>query len=310
MQNIESTLRSLKTFDLSIAQTEEIVTAIKAIGKTGFMGITIEAGNYILRARRPERILTIKKHADELTYIKDTNKIPQISRASFEGVPFFYGCIPEQVSARIADPHDQCVIHTLYEVFDFPAEESSEEMEEYYLTMGRFSLNATILCAAITHHPDFFEKNPLSKRLHKDFEDYCQQFPDRKKDFLDVAQYLSAEFAKEVPKGKEYEYKISAAFTRVMTDHGFDGVVYPSAKGKGEGLCIAINPSRIDKLNALKLVQAVVWRIRLIKNKPRNPFMEPYLICNSILPDGRIEWQPCEIVPEHVIREYLNSRNQ
>jgi hypothetical protein len=58
---------------------------------------------------------------------------------------------------------------------------------------------------------------------------------------------LADEFAKENLRG-DYDYMISAIFTQIAVNKGYDGIFYPSVRVGGKGFNIAITPQATKKL--------------------------------------------------------------
>lgn len=53
--------------------------------------------------------------------------------------------------------------------------------------------------------------------------------------------------------GNNNEYYISSLFSALISNTGVDGVLYPSVRAAGIGLCVAIQPRVADKLKLISV---------------------------------------------------------
>lgn len=114
-----------------------------------------------------------------------------------------------------------------------------------------------------------------------------------------VNEFLSQEFTKIVPAGKEYLYKKSIAIAeKLFSDDLFDGLLYPTISMKANADNLALKPRYIDEK---KIVIKMVEYIQ-IDTKEDFKYKKTVLdFANSFKEDGTIEW---EGRPSHwVLRE-------
>src|SRR6185436_16344900 len=277
MNQVDEVIQKLKSMDLSKVSDDEVINEIRKIGKIALFRIKIPKGHLVNRSRCSDEFINWSYEKD-ISYIRDKAKIPDYNRGSFKGESIFYGCIP------IDKDEHYCQLLSIQEVSKLFNIESETTLEEYAI-MGKWRVTGDFTIGAIAHHQDFLKKNTDLKNMHDEFIEFMKKYPERKKDFLKISEYLSYEFAKKVSDKTRCEYKISAAFTKIMLELGVKGVLYPSAKDEGKGFNITLSPSAVDKY--LKLEKVAVWRI---KKRNKEEFIQPYLFCNSFQSDGRFIW--------------------
>jgi hypothetical protein len=66
-------------------------------------------------------------------------------------------------------------------------------------------------------------------------------------------KFLAKEFSKEVKDGDNHEYYISALFSSLVSNTGVDGVLYPSVRAAGIGLCVSLHTRAADKLKLISV---------------------------------------------------------
>jgi hypothetical protein len=114
-----------------------------------------------------------------------------------------------------------------------------------------------------------------------------------------VNEFLSQEFTKIVPAGKEDLYKISIAIAeKLFSDDRFDGLLYPTISMKANADNLALKPRYIDeKKIAIKMVEYIQ-----IDTKEDFKYKITVLdFANSFKEDGTIEWKGR--LPHWVLRE-------
>lgn len=301
---VDQIISKLKGLNLQVTSGYEVKNIMGGLGLTGVMGVDINPGRVIIRAVHDESPYSpVPRGREELiSYIRDSKIIPRDNRASFEGESFFYGCICEK------DIY-QCRTQAVYEVFPIESPNSKSELDESYVTVGLWQVEKPFKVAAIAHHKDFFGKNEWMKLLHEPFLKFCSTYPEHEKDFLTIADFISSEFAKEVGEKERYNYRISAAYSKIATEFGFEGIMYPSAKGKGEGLCIAIPPNTVDR--CLKWYEVLVFRVKTNKKHPKDLRLIHYLYSRELNPSGNFIWKdPHEYTESDAVYEDYLARNK
>jgi hypothetical protein len=98
--------------------------------------------------------------------------------------------------------------------------------------------------------------------LAKSYEEFIQSIPaDISERSLLYSDFLANEFSKETIN-HDYDYMISAIFSELTVDSGYDGIIYPSVRVEGMGLNVAIRPESMHKLKL-----CVAGENHLYKNK-------------------------------------------
>ncbi len=283
--DVKAVIEKLKSFDLPNTSDDEVIDEIRKIGKISLFGINIPKGHLINRSRC-DREFTNWSYEKDISYIKDASSIKEYNRASFKNESIFYGCTPID-----RDEHF-CQALSIIESSKMLSIDSADTNEEYAI-MGKWRVMQDFTIAAIAHHQDFLKDNTELASMHKNFAAFVKQFPEKENDFLAIVEFMSGEFAKKVEDSERYNYKISAAFSKVIMSLGVDGILYPSARGEGRGFNVALLPITVDKY--LKLEKVAAWRIR---KRNKNEFIEPYLFCDSFQSDGKFIWkEPGVIAP-------------
>ncbi|WP_308130819.1 hypothetical protein [uncultured Flavobacterium sp.] len=79
---------------------------------------------------------------------------------------------------------------------------------------------------------------------------FLDDYPDLKEKGLAFLEYLSSEYSKDVKKGENHKYLVSALFSRIVAQRS-DGILYPSVRAAGIGLCLAIKPEAMENLELI-----------------------------------------------------------
>ena len=124
------------------------------------------------------------------------------------------------------------------------------------ITLGNWEVKESISLATIIDPSKDYDK-PYLNKLKNRYLEFLEQVPkDIKVNTMHWLKFLSEEFSKEVAGGNNHNYLISAKFTELFVNTGgYDGVVYPSVQSSGYGLCVAIHPNAVSKLELTKVLQ-------------------------------------------------------
>lgn len=82
--------------------------------------------------------------------------------------------------------------------------------------------------------------------MHSEFQEFIKDYPELETSSIEIAEYLGEQYAKKVIPEENYNYLVSAIFSEIITEQGYDGVLYPSVKLAGEGINIAVKPEVIN----------------------------------------------------------------
>ena len=137
-----------------------------------------------------------------------------------------------------------------------------ESIGQQQITFSRWRVSKDINLVAIVSNKDFATKNTLLKELNCAYDKYLNEFPEKKDRLNKISTFFAEEFSRK-NIGPDYNYLLSAIFTEVVVEQGYDGVVYPSVQASGLALNVAIKPETVD--SSLRL--DVVGEGRIYKNR-------------------------------------------
>lgn len=264
VMNIDELLSKLKDMDLSRYPYFEIKELIRQIGEIGFVVITYHPGKAVFRVRPGRGYMK----RDSVSYCpQEHNTICR--RASTPNSTMFYGTVvPDgecMESARITGAAEACSL----------LRAGNESIGHQQITYSRWVVSNDINLVAIVSSKDFVTKNTLFQDLNSAYENYLNNFPDKKDRLNKISNFFAQEFSRE-NTGPDYNYLISAIFTEIVVEQGYDGVVYPSVQTSGLALNVAIKPTTVD--SSLRL--EVVGECTLYKNKDK-AFINSNTVCKE-----------------------------
>jgi len=251
---VQEAIDTLKKFDLSSYPYNEILEQIRNVGVIGHLQVTLHPEKSIYRARLNDTDEHFNSKC-QLTYKpQQLNKTCQ--RASTPQMTMFYGSIlPEELEE--GELNLTRVVPT-YEAISWLRDKTSKGHKT--VTYSRWVVTQDINLLAILQHDEFYDRSSYTRKLMNDFNNFLNQNPDKKDDTIAFTTFLASEFAKEVEN--DYDYLISAAFTKSIVDKGFDGVLYPSVKLSGTGFNVALTPHAADtKLHLAIVVECSAYKL-------------------------------------------------
>lgn len=248
-------IKKLKTLDLKTYPKDEIKSYLKGLGKVGTIVTSLHKGKKILRARINEKDNSFKSIKDLSFKPQEFNKTYQ--RASTPNSTMFYGSIvpeilgkSEPVTARIT---------TLLELSEFAR--STETIGKQKITYSVWEVNDFVDLVSLVHYRKFDRPTLLSKEIQQEYDKFINGYPSLKTSSLETTQFLGEQYAKFVNPANDYDYMISAIYSEIVTEFGFDGVLYPSVKLAGEGINIAVKPDIIcSKINFIHAGECTVYK--------------------------------------------------
>jgi hypothetical protein len=275
------TISELQALDLEKAASEEIECLLRKFGVVGFFGLNVSEGQFIVRARPNDVILSDGSvqhyyYRDEISYVKSVSPSSGFGRASVAGQPIFYGCIND-------DDENFCQLISIFESARFEDVADGESKDIRQVTMGKWRVKKSFHATAFVQHGDFHSSRDSLRNMHDFFVEFARRDPENSEKHILYAQFIAGQFARQVPDGEDYLYKISAIQTKILMELGIDAVVYPSVKGEGKGFNIAIHP-RIVENGFIELEKVAVWQV--IRQNMR-VHVHPYLYCDSFHDDGK-----------------------
>jgi len=209
----------------------------------------LDIGTKVIRVRQHSQENQLFKYRKDLSY-PPKEKV-KLARANMDGQPMFYGAVFSNFCIN-DNPRLTCLFETNREVLDDTF--VGKKDLTYSLWLNKREINLFVI--------PVFDSYPHPA---KDFEWYYELWKELKKDDkinkeqIKVLKELSRHFSLT---GEKKEEENSYAYTADFTTHLFkthpeiDGIIYPSARLKEEG--IGIRPEVID--NAFELKACSVCR--------------------------------------------------
>jgi hypothetical protein len=244
-QVIEQLIKSIFTAD----RHEEIRGLLSSLGRFAFIESTLHPGNEFIRARVLRNEETIAKVQDLSFKPQQFNKTYQ--RASTPNKTMFYASLLQpdfQPQGFKAMARAVGLLETL------PAMRDKQSKGIWKMAYGKWTNIKDLKLAAICYKKDFSLKNPRTEFLYNAFNEQLAEIGDMKDASLMITDYLAYEYAKEVPLGDHESYMISAIFSEICIEKGFDGIIYPSVRTVGEGINLATTSEFVDQ--HMKLIAA------------------------------------------------------
>jgi len=248
-------LNKLKSLDLSKYPYKDILKQINDLGSIGSIEVTLGPTKPIFRARPNEDDGHFISKC-QLTYKpQQFNKTYQ--RASTPQMTMFYGSfLPSNLEPG---DMDSTVVAPIYEAVPWMRDKNTKGIKK--VTFSKWSVTKELNLIAILQHGNYYDKSSYTTKLMDEFKKFLDQNPDNKEETIAFTTYLSSEFAKEVDSKDDFNYLISAAYTELVIDGGYDGVLYPSVKVDGSGFNIALTPVVADtKLRLDVVVESSVYK--------------------------------------------------
>jgi hypothetical protein len=134
---------------------------------------------------------------------------------------------------------------------------------EKLITFGKWRVKEPLDLVTIVD-PNKQYKVKYLKELVNAYKDELSKIPaDSSNGIQEVLAYFSDEFSKKVNQGENYNYMVSAILTEMLVTHKnnkTDGILYPSVQTDGHGLCVAVRPESMHKLELIKVLQCKAVR--------------------------------------------------
>lgn len=246
-------INRLKELDLSKFPVEEIETLLRQLFS---VPIPIVTTDYAF----PKELERAVNNTEDEPVFNSKNRISfkpaqfntTYQRASTPKTTMFYASvIPEE------DLNDDEIkyarITGVYEVVDLLRDNINGERK---VTFGKWQVQDLISVTSIFDPNIDYKINYINKV--RDF------YKNQKLEDVEITQrdevlsFLASEFSKNIVKGENYSYLISAILTELIVNNNSDGVLYPSVQSDGYGLCIALHPRVMEKLKLIKVLQCTI----------------------------------------------------
>ena len=244
------TLLKLKALDLSKADPD-IIRRLMGDAKLSAIEFEISVDTLIVRGRKGG-FFTDQK---DMTYCP-VQYCKDIQRATLAGNTMFYGVISDN-QAHLENARAICAIEC-----SELCNKGMNSVGKEIITISHWRVVKPLkVCSFITDttFPNVLN-NALLNQMRASFIRTHRLYK-TSEDTINVARFISDEFAK--PVNRSYEYLITATISNDFINClGFDGVVYPSAKLGGQaGLNIALSPIAVDtKLSFIRTIQQTLYK--------------------------------------------------
>ncbi|MGL2993372.1 hypothetical protein [Flavobacterium sp. TSSA_36] len=239
-------LQKLKAIDLSTASIAEIDALLNKIGPLPIMRTDYKKGKIF------ERVQRNKDNEPDFSTVKRMSYAPkefnnEYLRASTPDHTMFYGSVLKD--SYTIDDVGYTRMTACCETSELLRDNTIPEGERI-VTLGTWQVQEPITLATIFDPTKEYTIDYLNE-IKKDYIDSIERNPELKEKGLAYLQFLATEFSKDVKLGNNHEYYISSLFTKLISETGVDGVLYPSVRSAGIGLCVALHPRVADKLELI-----------------------------------------------------------
>jgi len=271
-KTVSEIIDELKVLPRSAANISSAKDLIRNLGRIAFIEFILHPEHQITRARLDGGL----KDVSEFSYYLPEKSKRKFQRASTPDNTMFYGCIvPDWYSLE----GTRAV--TSMECSGLIRNEGIKSGCEK-ISFGRWKVKSDIKLVAIVQNPGYNKSdNPYIKELNSHFEDMVKKDSSIENDIKLISTFFAEEFAKE-EINDQYDYFLSAIFTEVMCEYGFDGVMYPSVRAGGKyAMNVAIKPDAVDN----KMDMEVTVDCTIYKDDEKNfrvtPFQEGIVDSNN-----------------------------
>lgn len=233
-------IESLKNLSLDSYPVQQIAEAISLFKDEEFITFSLKPGQEIFRIR-PNLPNQRYYSKSELTY-KPLSSNASYLRANTPDFTMFYGWIlPNSLIENIFDNGQ--IIENI-EASNLIRESSDNGCQ--LITFSRWVVTDYIplvtICFKKQMSNEYLNENGIC--IEKEFANYSQKT-------LDFTHFMAFEFAQK-DNDKEYNYLISALFTKFILNNGYGGVVFPNVRAERQGFKVAITPEYVDTSIKLK----------------------------------------------------------
>lgn len=255
---INELITKLKSFDLRTYPYAEIKNLLKEnIGEILIVGRTFHKGRQLMRGRLNERYDVRYTKKSDLSYKpKELNK--EYQRASTPYNTMFYACYlsDNPSDEEISSMRIPCVMETIYKEFN-------DKKSSFYkkMTFGRWEIVEELKLFPLFLSDNFSEKTSFLKGIKESYDKNLKEIENKEvaEKSRKILTYLANEFSKE-NINDDYDYMISAIFTEIITELGYDGVLYPSVRTVGKSFNIAITPKATEKLKLIAVTESSLYK--------------------------------------------------
>lgn len=239
-------LKELKKIDLTKNAIKEIDDILNQIGPLPVMRTEYHKGKIFDRALRINDDEIDFNTRCRLSYAPpEYNK--NYLRASTPENTMFYGSVLKD--NYTIDDHSYTRITACCETSELLRDNSIDKGERHMI-IGTWEVQDTINLATIFDPTKDYDIDYLQD-IKNEYILYLKMHPLLESKGIEYLKFLAEEFSKDVKNGQNHEYHISALFSALISNTGLDGVLYPSVRAAGIGLCVAIHPRVMNQLRLI-----------------------------------------------------------
>jgi hypothetical protein len=253
---IKTIIEKLKCLDLRKYPKDEILSLLRQVGKIGFVVVTFHKGKSVMRARPNYNNERFEKKSDYLFKPQKCNNSYQ--RASTPNTTMFYAtAVPDNI-----EPGELDNMRVIGVAETIPMLRDLTKSGYQKVSFGRWYVNEDIHLLAIVQKDKYYEESNYTRELADAYNDFIKTTPqDILESSLAYTTFLADEFSKEEIQG-DFDYMISALFSELTTQQGFDGIFYPSVRVGGKGFNIAITPEATKKLGLYVAGECSIYKLK------------------------------------------------
>ena len=241
-------LKALKKIDLAKNSVEEIYHLINKIGPLPIMRTDYTKGKIFDRAVRIKDDEADFNTRCRLSYAPMEYNTKYL-RASTPENTMFYGSVLKDNFTF--DDHSHTRITACCETSELLRDNTIAEGERLMI-IGTWEVQDFMTLATIFDPTKDYDIDYLQK-IKEDYLISLKQNPELETKAIEYLKFLAGEFSKDVKNGNNNEYHISALFSALISNTGVDGILYPSVRAAGIGLCVAIQPRVLNKLKLVSV---------------------------------------------------------
>ncbi|WP_164675166.1 hypothetical protein [Anditalea andensis] len=241
-------LKALKQIDLTQNSVEEINKLLNQIGPLPIMRTEYHNGKIFDRAVRIKDDEADFNTRCRLSYAPAEYNVNYL-RASTPENTMFYGSVLKD--NYTIDDHGYTRITACCETSELLRDNSIANGERLMI-IGTWEVQDFITLATIFDPTKEYDIDYLQE-IKSRYLTLLKQNPELETKGIEYLKFLAEEFSKDVKNGENYEYHISALFSALISNTGVDGVLYPSVRASGIGLCVAIHPRVLNKLKLVSV---------------------------------------------------------
>jgi hypothetical protein len=254
--DITKVIEQFKNLDLTKYPKDEILNLFKQFGNVGYIVIIFHKGKSIMRARPNYNNVRFNKKIDYSFKPSDLNKTYQ--RASTPNQTMFYATsIPDKIEK---DELDNMRVIGVAETIPMLRDKTQSGLQK--ISFGRWYVYEDVFLVAIVQKDKYYNESNYTRELVNGYKEFIKSQPaELAEQSLAFQTFLADEFAKEEIRD-DYDYMISAIFSELVLNKGFDGVLYPSVRVGGKGFNVALSPNAIGKLKLNVAGECTVYKLK------------------------------------------------